>query len=224
MTCGTLEAKTVTGEHGELLEQLDWWWKIRHSRWDFSPMQPFERRQWAWSWALFWCCHWFIDRWNFKWRLQLCSWHVRECNKCWDYKWVFGSSFQDIVDLFTDTEWSDMGVINGLRQYQYLACTEYGWFATTDSNNQPFGTRISENYFVELSLMSFERIANKLTWTLGELGQKSPTHFLPTVAWIQRERLTFKMTLDRQLKLERCHVSIKKPWLLLLLLGDVNSF
>lgn len=67
----------------------------------------------------------------------------------------FGWSFQELVDFISESEWSDLGVISGVRQFQYLACTEYGWFATTDSDNQPFGTRITANYFVELCRQVF---------------------------------------------------------------------
>lgn len=67
----------------------------------------------------------------------------------------FEWSFQELVDFFSETEWSDLVVINGQRQSQYLTCTEYGWFATTDSGNQPFGSRINVNYFVELCRQVF---------------------------------------------------------------------
>lgn len=67
----------------------------------------------------------------------------------------FEWSFQEIVDFFAEVEWSDLAVMNGQRQSQYLACTEYGWFTTTDSDNQPFGNRINVNYFVELCRQVF---------------------------------------------------------------------
>ncbi|XP_035772896.1 putative serine protease K12H4.7 [Anopheles albimanus] len=40
-------------------------------------------------------------------------------------------------------------VILGLRQTQYQACTEFGWFRTTDDDNQPFGSRVTMHFFLE---------------------------------------------------------------------------
>lgn len=62
----------------------------------------------------------------------------------------FELSVQKIVDFLSEPEWESFGVITGRRQFHYLTCSEYGWFPTTDSQNQPFGSRITVNYFVEL--------------------------------------------------------------------------
>jgi hypothetical protein len=65
------------------------------------------------------------------------------------------TTFQDTVDFLTAPSWNSFGVISGRRQYQYLLCTEYGWFTTTDSDNQPFGNRITTRYFTELCRQVF---------------------------------------------------------------------
>lgn len=67
----------------------------------------------------------------------------------------FQQSFQEVVDYHSEPEWSSLGVIYGRRQFLYLQCTEFGWFATTDSMNQPFGTRITLSYFTELCRQVF---------------------------------------------------------------------
>uniref|UniRef100_A0A182QC77 Prolylcarboxypeptidase n=1 Tax=Anopheles farauti TaxID=69004 RepID=A0A182QC77_9DIPT len=38
--------------------------------------------------------------------------------------------------------------ILGLRQTQYQACTEFGWFWTTDLDEQPFGDRVTMHFFL----------------------------------------------------------------------------
>lgn len=63
--------------------------------------------------------------------------------------------FQDAVEFNSDTNWTSVGVFTGRRQYLYLTCTEYGWFMTTDSDNQPFGRSVSLNYYVELCRQVF---------------------------------------------------------------------
>lgn len=67
----------------------------------------------------------------------------------------FGLSFQENVDFLAETDWDALGVISGRRQYHYLTCTEYGWFTIAESDNQPFGTRITSNYFSELCRQVF---------------------------------------------------------------------
>lgn len=67
----------------------------------------------------------------------------------------FSMSFQELVDFFSEPEWSSFGVITGRRQYLYLACREFGWFTTTDSAEQPFGSNINISYYVELCRQAF---------------------------------------------------------------------
>lgn len=62
----------------------------------------------------------------------------------------FEMTLQEVIDFLIEPEWDSFGVITGRRQFQYLTCTEYGWFTTTDSDNQPFGNRLKVNYSVEL--------------------------------------------------------------------------
>jgi thymus-specific serine protease len=62
----------------------------------------------------------------------------------------FGWNFDELVDFFSPTSWSDSGVVTGRRQFLYLTCTEYGWFVTTDSHRQPFSSRIGEDYHEEI--------------------------------------------------------------------------
>lgn len=67
----------------------------------------------------------------------------------------FEMTFEELVSYLSEDTWDAFGVISGRRQYQYLTCTEYGWFRTTDSDFQPFGNRIKMNYFTELCRQVF---------------------------------------------------------------------
>ncbi|CRL04374.1 CLUMA_CG017466, isoform A [Clunio marinus] len=90
-----------------------------------------------------------------------------------EHRWqgCFQMNFQAQIDFLTGSDWNDFGVISGRRQYQYLTCTEYGWFATTDSNNQPFGSRIRLNYFIELCRRVFGE------WITEEMLQENDETF-----------------------------------------------
>lgn len=74
-----------------------------------------------------------------------------------EHRWsgCFEMTFGEVVGFLSGTSWNEPGAISGRRQYQYMACTELGWFTTTDSNNQPFGSRISLSYFTELCRQVF---------------------------------------------------------------------
>ncbi|XP_058128883.1 putative serine protease K12H4.7 [Anopheles ziemanni] len=37
----------------------------------------------------------------------------------------------------------------GIRQTHYQRCTEFGWFLTTDADDQPFGDRVTMHFFLE---------------------------------------------------------------------------
>jgi hypothetical protein len=40
--------------------------------------------------------------------------------------------------------------LSGMRQWTYQTCTEFGYFQTTDSPNQPFGNGVPLSYYIDL--------------------------------------------------------------------------
>ncbi|XP_055610591.1 putative serine protease F56F10.1 [Uranotaenia lowii] len=65
------------------------------------------------------------------------------------------SRLEDLADLFREDDWDDFLVMAGLRQTLYLECTEFGWFRTASSDNQPFGSRIDLNIYAEMCRQVF---------------------------------------------------------------------
>jgi len=61
----------------------------------------------------------------------------------------YGRSGQEVIDFQSETDWDSLTAIAGDRQIFYLRCTEHGWFATTDSDAQPFGNQIGIEFYVE---------------------------------------------------------------------------
>ncbi|XP_062554238.1 putative serine protease K12H4.7 [Armigeres subalbatus] len=47
-----------------------------------------------------------------------------------------------MVEAFSETEWDAAFNALGARQALYQMCNEFGWFFTTDSDFQPFGSRV----------------------------------------------------------------------------------
>lgn len=78
----------------------------------------------------------------------------------------FERTFEENVEFLAETSWNAFGVLSGRRQFNYLRCSELGWFMTTDSENQPFGSSISLNYFIETCRRVFEGIGGE--WLVEE--------------------------------------------------------
>lgn len=43
------------------------------------------------------------------------------------------------MDYFKETNWSSPAANNG-RQWLYQTCSAFGWYQTSNSKNQPFGS------------------------------------------------------------------------------------
>ncbi|XP_053691257.1 thymus-specific serine protease-like [Sabethes cyaneus] len=64
--------------------------------------------------------------------------------------------FESIVETYLVTDWQDEMLRNGERQWLFQRCTSMGWPLTADSLQQPFGSRISVNFFQELCSRLFD--------------------------------------------------------------------
>ncbi|XP_055550830.1 putative serine protease K12H4.7 [Wyeomyia smithii] len=68
----------------------------------------------------------------------------------------------------------------GLRQRVYQFCTEFGWFLTADSPDQPFGFRVTMNYFLNFcravygSWLTSEVVVDGVHLTNMHFGGKNP--------------------------------------------------
>ena len=93
----------------------------------------------------------------------------------------FEMTFVELVDFLAEEQWNDFAAITGRRQFFYLTCTEYGWFPTTDGAKQPFGNRVTVDYFIEMcaniygSWITEESLARNVINTNGRLGGSRPT-------------------------------------------------
>jgi len=56
-------------------------------------------------------------------------------------------SYDDMINQLKNTSYDSFGV--GGRQWTYQTCTEFGYFQTTDSENQPFGTLVPISYYTD---------------------------------------------------------------------------
>ena len=60
------------------------------------------------------------------------------------------ASYKDLVDGMRMSKWSDPSVTSGERQWYYQTCTEFGYFQTTDSDQQPFGDLVNLDSFTKV--------------------------------------------------------------------------
>jgi len=64
-------------------------------------------------------------------------------------------SYDQQVQQIRDTTTFSVGGV-GLRQWVYQTCNEFGYFQTTDSDNQPFGNLVPIKYFTEQCIDIFD--------------------------------------------------------------------
>ncbi|XP_055609597.1 putative serine protease K12H4.7 [Uranotaenia lowii] len=65
------------------------------------------------------------------------------------------SDINELVERFSQTNWDSPYTEMGVRQWGYQECNEFGWFWTTDSDNQPFGSRVYLELYSELCRMVY---------------------------------------------------------------------
>ncbi|KAL9706703.1 hypothetical protein quinque_010221 [Culex quinquefasciatus] len=84
------------------------------------------------------------------------------------------------IDWLRDDDWYSPFVQMGARQIFYQECTEFGWFLTTDSDQQPFGNRVTVDAYSELCTrvfgdwISFESIYRGTQRANNRFGALSP--------------------------------------------------
>jgi len=64
-------------------------------------------------------------------------------------------SYNQMVQQVRDIKTFSVGGV-GLRQWTYQTCNEFGYFQTTDSNNQPFGTLVPIDFYTDLCIDAFD--------------------------------------------------------------------
>lgn len=50
-------------------------------------------------------------------------------------------SYTDFINQLKKTSWDDSAAVGG-RQWTYQTCAEFGFFQSTDSDQQPFGQTV----------------------------------------------------------------------------------
>lgn len=63
-------------------------------------------------------------------------------NDCIDFH------FESDIQLHRNTSWESPAVQRNDRQWFYQTCREFGWFRTTASPHQPFGSSIPIDYYL----------------------------------------------------------------------------
>lgn len=64
-------------------------------------------------------------------------------NDCIDFH------FQSDVQFHSNISWESTAAQRNDRQWFFQTCSEFGWFRTTGSPNQPFGSSILIDYYLK---------------------------------------------------------------------------
>ncbi|XP_064615580.1 thymus-specific serine protease-like [Liolophura sinensis] len=79
--------------------------------------------------------------------------------------------YSRVRENLKDTDW-DSDVAKGERQWLYQSCTQFGFFQTSESNNQPFGSNFPDSYFLQMCKDVFNTEDYDLDEGIYELQQK----------------------------------------------------
>ena len=52
-------------------------------------------------------------------------------------------SYTGLIEYFQEISWDSSAASDSWRQWMWQTCTEYGWYQSSDSTNQPFGQTFS---------------------------------------------------------------------------------
>lgn len=61
----------------------------------------------------------------------------------------FSSSYKEDIDYYKQTEWGN-GPVGAGKQWFYQTCSEFGWYQTSGSKYQPFGSSFPVDLFYEM--------------------------------------------------------------------------
>jgi pimeloyl-ACP methyl ester carboxylesterase len=86
----------------------------------------------------------------------------------------FDASYKNYVNYMREREWTSTNT-NGMRQWVYQTCTEFGYFQTSDSKDQVFGTNTPLEFYVKQCLdiygIPVKTTKRGITWTNTEYGE-----------------------------------------------------
>lgn len=74
----------------------------------------------------------------------------------WFKNFIFGDSeeclenYEISVEFMRNTSWDSIVASAPGKQWIYQTCAEFGWYRTTDSNNQPFGSSVPVAFYIQL--------------------------------------------------------------------------
>jgi hypothetical protein len=58
------------------------------------------------------------------------------------------ASYSSFINQMQQTSWNESAAVGG-RQWTYQTCVEFGFFQSTDSNRQPFGSTVPVDFYVK---------------------------------------------------------------------------
>ncbi|XP_032241066.2 putative serine protease K12H4.7 isoform X2 [Nematostella vectensis] len=76
------------------------------------------------------------------------------------------ASYQNAINSLRNVSW-DSSAAEGGRQWTYQTCTEFGFYQTTDSDNQPFGKRFPLKYSIQQCMDVFGEAFNSSNLASG---------------------------------------------------------
>jgi pimeloyl-ACP methyl ester carboxylesterase len=108
------------------------------------------------------------------------------------YQEIFDGSctehdYSEYITLLRQTQWTDDAVKRGIRQWEWLTCSEFAYYQSTDGKNQPFGQTLPVQFMINVTCtevfgITYSDIATNVDNTninYGAVNGKETNVYLP---------------------------------------------
>ena len=79
-------------------------------------------------------------------------------------------SYTVMVDTFKSEGWGSTAGSSGMRQWVYQTCIEWGFFQSSDSNDQPFGNMFPLSLSTQQCVDIYGLPGPNIAWTNQDFG------------------------------------------------------
>lgn len=92
--------------------------------------------------------------------------------------YCLGFKYEDTIRFYQDTQWGDPGAI--WRQWFYQTCVDFGYYQSSGSPNQPFGSSFPVELYTQMCADAYdksltkERIEENIRWTNWKYNELTP--------------------------------------------------
>ncbi|XP_055530179.1 thymus-specific serine protease [Wyeomyia smithii] len=86
----------------------------------------------------------------------LARWFTQGVSSCMDFTYTAS------IQYYSNTAWNHGANVGAMRQWFYQTCAEYGWYQTSGSENQIFGSGFPVDLYIQMCVDLYDRTFNTM--------------------------------------------------------------